>query len=181
MYYGKPAYDDKILGRNVCLTAGGADPETEDLVLLTRKRISRIYYKNNFFDYPVKLNANTIINMGLITTLQAGFSYLKSMLFKRPENSLEDFYINRFGHKLYSMFFEGYTEKLWGRHPRGIASDWGAQRVKGLSVSAILKDILYKLFPGRKKHNVETSLIEEFYYPKYGPGQLWEAAAEKYK
>ena len=97
---GKPAYDDKILGRNVCLTAGGADPETEDLVLLTRKRISRIYYKNNFFDYPVKLNANTIINMGLITTLQAGFSYLKSMLFKRPENSLEDFYINRFGHKL---------------------------------------------------------------------------------
>lgn len=178
---GKPAYDDKILGRNVSLTAGGADPETEDLVLLTRKRISRIYYKNNFFDYPVKLNANTIINMGLITTLQAGFSYLKSMLFKRPENSLEDFYINRFGHKLYSMFFEGYTEKLWGRHPRGIASDWGAQRVKGLSVSAILKDILYKLFPGRKKHNVETSLIEEFYYPKYGPGQLWEAAAEKYK
>ena len=71
--------------------------------------------------------------MGFLTTMQAGFSYLASVLHKRQENSLEDFYINRFGKKLYSMFFEKYTENLWGRSPREIAPDWGAQRAKGLS------------------------------------------------
>ena len=76
------------------------------------------------------------------------------------------------------MFFEGYTEKLWGRHPREIAPDWGAQRTKGLSIMGILKDNLQKLSPKKQdKHQVQTSLIEEFNYPKYGPGQLWETAA----
>jgi protoporphyrinogen oxidase len=73
------------------------------------------------------------------------------------------------------MFFEGYTEKVWGRHPRMISADWGAQRVKGLSIWSVIKNMFGKLLPG-KKHEVETSLIEEFYYPKYGPGQLWEKA-----
>ena len=79
------------------------------------------------------------------------------------------------------MFFEGYTEKLWGRHPRDISADWGAQRVKGLSIVAILKDILQKALPQTKKNaHVETSLIEEFQYPKFGPGQLWETAAQAF-
>ena len=76
------------------------------------------------------------------------------------------------------MFFEGYTEKLWGRHPREISADWGSQRVKGLSVRAIIKDIFSKIFK-KKNRKVETSLIERFYYPKFGPGQLWETAAAK--
>ena len=147
---------------------------------LVRKRVSHIYYQKHFFDYPVKMNFTTIKNLGLVTMLQAGFSYLKSCVRKRKENSLEDFYINRFGKKLYSIFFEGYTEKLWGRHPSQISPDWGAQRVKGLSVSAVIKDMLGKVLHGRKR-DVETSLIETFYYPKYGPGQMWEAAAETFK
>lgn len=178
---GSPAYDDKKLRRNVELEQGGPDPENEDRVMLRRNRVSRIYYRKKFFDYPVKMNANTIKNMGLVTTAETGFSYLHSVIHKLPEDSLENFYINRFGRKLYSMFFEGYTEKLWGRHPREISADWGAQRVKGLSIFAILKDMVQKALPGRKDQDkkVETSLIESFMYPKYGPGQLWETTADE--
>lgn len=179
---GKPSYDDKVLGRNVPLKKGGPDPEKEDMVMLTRNRVSRIYYKKKFFDYPVKMNVQTIKNMGFATTMAAGFSYLKSVIVKKKEDSLENFYINRFGKKLYSMFFEGYTEKLWGRHPSEIDASWGAQRVKGLSIVAIIKDVFSKMLPGsRNSKKVETSLIEEFYYPKYGPGHLWESAAEKFE
>ncbi|MBQ8188439.1 MAG: NAD(P)/FAD-dependent oxidoreductase [Lachnospiraceae bacterium] len=176
---GKPAYDDKVLKRKVPLKKDGPDPEKEDIVMLTRNRVSRIYYKKKFFDYPVKMNWQTVKNMGFLTTIEAGFSYVFACVFKKKEDSLENFYINRFGKKLYTMFFEGYTEKLWGRHPREIDASWGAQRVKGLSIVAILKDIIGKLLPG-KRTKVETSLIEEFYYPKYGPGQLWEVAADKF-
>lgn len=175
---GKPSYDDKVLGRTVPLKKGGPDPEKEDLVMLTRNRVSRIYYKKKFFDYPIKLNAKLFLNMGFADTVVAGCSYLKTAIVKKPVDSLENFYINSFGRKLYSMFFEGYTEKLWGRHPREIAPDWGAQRTKGLSILGILKDNLVKLLPKKQdKKHVQTSLIEEFNYPKYGPGQLWETAA----
>ena len=171
---GAPSIDDQLLGREKTYAANGADPEHSDRVMLKRHRVSRIYYKNKFFDYPVTMKPETIKNMGVIATAQAGFSYLKSAMKKLPETSLENFYINRFGKKLYSMFFEGYTEKVWGRHPSNISADWGSQRVKGLSVRAVIKDMLRR-FTG-KKGEVETSLIEEFYYPKYGPGQLWETA-----
>lgn len=177
---GAPSLDDRLLGRSVPLKEGGPDPEAEDEVMLTRNRVSRIYYHKRFFDYPIKMSAATIRNMGLWTTLQAGMSYLCAVVHKRPEDSLENFYINRFGKKLYSMFFESYTEKLWGRHPREISAAWGAQRVKGLSIRAILKDMLKKLRPGKTdKRQVETSLIEEFNYPKFGPGQLWETVAAR--
>ena len=175
---GKPAKDDILLGRSAEFAQGGADPETDDFVMLTRKRVSRIYYNNVFFDYPVTLNLNTIRNMGPITTVRAGFSYIWATLRKRPENNLEDFYVNRFGKVLYSQFFEGYTEKLWGRHPREISAEWGAQRVKGLSIRAVLSNIFGRLFGG-KNRKIETSLIEEFIYPKFGPGQLWEAVADE--
>lgn len=175
---GAPSFDDKKLGRKPNTKKGGPDPEKTDRVMLRRNRLSRILFNQKFFDYPISFKASTIKNMGLGTTFIIGCSYLKSALHKRPENSLEDFYINRFGRKLYSMFFENYTENLWGRHPRDISPEWGAQRVKGLSVSAILKDILGKAFR-KKNRKVETSLIEEFAYPKLGPGQLWEITAEE--
>ena len=139
---GMPSYDDRILGRKVPLKKGGPDPEKEDTVMLTRNRVSRIYYRKKFFDYPIKLNVKLFKNMGLMTSMQAGFSYLGAAAKKKPVNSLEDFYINCFGKKLYSMFFEGYTEKLWGRHPSQIAPDWGAQRTKGLSIVGFSRIIL---------------------------------------
>lgn len=178
---GSPAYDDIKLDRNVQLAKGGPDPEKEDRVMLKRNRVSRIYYDQKFFDYPISLKWETFANMGLITDIVAAFSYLASVIHKREEKSLEDFYINRFGRKLYSMFFERYTENLWGRHPSEIDPSWGAQRAKGLSVFAIIKDMFGKLLPGKKNRHVETSLIESFSYPKLGPGQLWDVTAEEIK
>lgn len=175
---GKPSFDDIKLKREKNLKEGGPDPEKEDRVMLVRNRVSRIYYLKKFFDYPVSLKPQTFINMGLKKTVKSGFSYIHSSVKKLPENNLENFYINRFGKTLYSMFFEGYTEKLWGRHPREISADWGSQRVKGLSVTAVLKDMFGKVVPSKNK-KVETSLIEEYVYPKYGPGQLWETVAEE--
>ncbi len=176
---GHNSFDDEKLSRVKSLVAGGPDPEKEDKVMLIRNRVSRIYYLKKFFDYPITMKKETFKNMGLKRTIKAGFSYIKSVIIKRKENSLEDFYINRFGKVLYNMFFEKYTEKLWGRHPSQISADWGAQRVKGLSIMAILKNIISKKKNKGNQKTVETSLIEEFYYPKYGPGQLWETLAEK--
>ena len=173
-----PAKDDILLNRthNYNLK-NNADPEKTDDVFLIRNRISRIYYKNRFFDYPISLKPQTFINMGLKDTFFAGVDYLKSAVNKLPEDSLENFYINRFGRTLYELFFEDYTEKLWGIHPKNISADWGAQRVKGLSVSKVILSALTKPFK-KSDSKVETSLIEEFYYPKYGPGQLWEKLSE---
>ena len=175
---GEKAIDDKVLERTAELVKDGPDPEKEDNVMLIRHRISRIYYARKFFDYPIEIKLETFKNMGLKKTIQAGCSYLKSSIFKRKEESLEDFYINRFGKVLYQMFFEKYTERVWGRHPSQISPEWGKQRAKGLSIAAILKDMLYKVLKIKNNKNTETSLIERFWYPKYGPGQLWERLAE---
>lgn len=155
------------------------DPEQEDRVLLRRRRVSRIYYLRKFFDYPISLSLRTISALGLTRTLKAGFGYLRSLASKHDVNSLEDYYVSCFGRPLYKMFFERYTEKVWGVHPSKLGADWGAQRVKGLSLSKIIKDRFLKLAGVRRDASgVETSLIEEFLYPKYGPGQLWETLAE---
>ena len=175
---GEKSFDDKVLERPAELVKDGPDPEKEDNVMLIRHRISRIYYARKFFDYPIEIKLETFKNMGLKKTIQAGCSYLKSSIFKRKEESLEDFYINRFGKVLYQMFFEKYTEKVWGRHPSEISPDWGKQRAKGLSVATILKDMIYKVLKIKNNKNAETSLIERFWYPKYGPGQLWERLGE---
>jgi protoporphyrinogen oxidase len=176
---GKASFDDIKLNRFKQLSTDGPDPEKEDKVMLIRQRVSRIYYIKKFFDYPVSMKPQTFKNMGLIRTIKAGTSYLISVVHKLDETCLENFYINRFGKVLYSMFFEGYTEKLWGRHPKEISADWGAQRVKGLSIVAVIKDVFFKVFPKSTDRKVETSLIEEFYYPKLGPGQFWETAASE--
>lgn len=175
---GAPAKDDIAVGRE-CEFEGepSNDPEKTDNVLLKRRRVSRIYYRRRFFDYPISLKPSTFINMGFVNTIKAGLGYIGSCMHKLPETSLENFYINRFGRPLYEMFFEDYTEKLWGVHPSNIDADWGAQRVKGLSVRKVIAQALSKPFK-KKNKDVETSLIEEFYYPKYGPGQLWERLAK---
>ena len=175
---GAPALDDKLLGREKPLAENGPDPEKEEQVMLVRDRVSRIIFNRKFFDYPISLKVRTFANMGFLRTMQAGFGYIACCIKKREETNLENFYINRFGKPLYSMFFEDYTEKLWGVHPRDIAPDWGSQRVKGLSISKALKNALGKIFK-KKGGEVETSLIEQFIYPKKGPGQLYEKIAEE--
>ncbi len=175
---GRPSWDDRKLGRKVPLAEKGPDPENCEEVMLLRHRVSRIFFDDKFYDYPISLKAETFKNMGLLKTIKVGFSYLKALIIKKPENNLENFYINRFGHALYAMFFEYYTENLWGRHPREIDASWGKQRVKGVSVIAVIQDAFDKKLK-KKNRKVETSLIEEFKYPKYGPGQMWEVTAKK--
>ena len=157
----------------------GPDPDKEDRVMLVRKRVSRIRFRRTFFDYPISLKWSTFKGLGLANTLKAGLGYIGAKLRSLPEDSLENFYINRFGRPLYQMFFEDYTTKVWGVHPSQIGADWGAQRVKGLSITAVIKDALVRPFRSKDSTKVETSLIEQFIYPKYGPGQLWETVAEE--
>ncbi len=176
-----PALDAQLLTSGKADAASTLNSPATRRVMLTRNRVSRIYYLRKFFDYPISLKLQTFTNMGLWNTIKAGCGYLKATIAKRPENSLEDFYINRFGKPLYEMFFEGYTEKVWDIHPSKLGADWGSQRVKGLSVLAILKDMMKKALGIKDKGKVETSLIESFIYPKYGPGSLWEAVADDVK
>lgn len=175
-----PSKDDILLNRTEKFATSGHNPETEDELFLKRNRLSRIYFLKKFFDYPISFKFETFKNLGFANLMKAGFGYLFSCVHKRKELSLEDFYINRFGRPLYEMFFEDYTEKLWGVHPSQIEPDWGAQRVKGLSLLGIVKNCLLKPFRKSGKQ-VETSLIEEFMYPKKGPGQFYEVVAEKIK
>ena len=153
--------------------------------LLLRNRKSRILYKRKLYDYPLNLNMKTIKNIGLFSMIDIAGSYLVSKFkFTKPSN-LEDFIISKFGRKLYSMFFESYTKKVWGRHPNNISAEWGAQRIKGLSVRKLILNIfnkaISKVIPSSASEigqkNTETSLIEKFLYPKYGPGQMWEEVA----
>lgn len=174
---GAPALDEKLLNENKQYE-GKADPEKEDDVFLTRRRVSRIYYLGKFFDYPISMKPRTFLNMGFFRTMSAGFGYIHSCIFKKKEDSLENFYINRFGKPLYNMFFKDYTTKVWGRSPKEISPDWGAQRVKGLSLMKTFISALTKPFR-KKSSKVETSLIEEFYYPKKGPGQLYSKMADE--
>lgn len=177
---GHRSKDDILLNLNDKeLATNGPDPEKEDRVILIRHRVSRIFFLRRFFDYPISLSMSTLKNMGLYRTFKAGWGYIWSLLHKEEEHSLEDFYINRFGKYLYKMFFEDYTEKVWGVHPSKLGADWGSQRVKGLSIMAILRDMLLKRIGKKENNNTETSLIEQFIYPKFGPGQLWEIVAKE--
>lgn len=174
---GVQSFDDEMIGIEKEIASGGPNPNQVDDVMLIRNRVSRIFYLKKFFDYPISIKLQTFLNMGFLNVLNVGVSFLFSMIKKRKENSLEDFYINKFGKQLYKMFFEDYTQKVWGIHPSEISPDWGAQRVKNLSLIAIVKDVLMKIFCKNYKTN-QTSLIEQFMYPKKGPGQLYEKMAQ---
>jgi protoporphyrinogen oxidase len=171
--------------RTLKTSGPGVTPETTDLVMLVRPRKSRIYFLRRFFDYPIKLTGDTLGKLGLVRTMKIGVSYLLARLFPRKvENSLEDFLINRFGRQLYLTFFKSYTEKVWGVPCEKISAEWGAQRIKGLSLTTAVLHFLKKAFASSKTQEIqqkgtETSLIEKFLYPKYGPGQLWEHAADQ--
>lgn len=154
------------------------NPETQDNVMMLRPRVSHIYFKRRFIDYPVTASRHTLRDIGLCNALRSACGYIAAKVHPRhPETSLEDFYINRFGRPLYRMFFEDYTAKVWGIHPSEMNADWGSQRIKGLSINAVIRNMLTRRH-GEHSH-VETSLIDRFRYPKYGPGQLWDAVAQQ--
>jgi protoporphyrinogen oxidase len=170
--------------RSLAVEGAAADPARDDRVMLVRHRLSRIYFVRRFFTYPITLSVDTIRKLGILKTAWIGLSYLRSVLFPiRPEENLEQFFINRFGRKLYATFFKSYTEKVWGVPCNQISAEWGAQRIKGLSVYKTLVHILRKLVPtggaDLSQKNTETSLIEKFLYPKFGPGQMWEEVARQ--
>jgi len=160
------------------------DPHSDDRVMLVRNRKSRIYFMRKFFSYPITLSGDTLRKLGFVKTLRIGFSYLRAVLFPiKDEKNLEQFFINRFGRELYQTFFKSYTEKVWGIECKEISAEWGAQRIKGLSIFKAIAHMLKKMVPKRKgdiaQKDVETSLIERFLYPKYGPGQMWEEVSVK--
>ena len=180
-----PSKDDILLNREIDLSKSEKeqDPNKIDDVMLVRNRLSRIYFLKTFFDYPVSLSFSTMKNLGAARIIKIGFSYTYSLLFKREEKNLEDFMINRFGKELYLTFFKDYTHKVWGVEPKDIPADWGTQRIKGLSIIKLLQQAVKKVFNTNKQDlkqkNTETSLIEKFYYPKFGPGHFWQLVAKK--
>ena len=177
---GKLAFDYEQTNTvvDVSSNTNAPDPNKEDDVFLVRNRLSRILFLRKFFSYPITLSFETIKNLGLFRMVKIGFSYIFAMLIPiKDEKSLEDFFINRFGKELYNTFFKDYTHKVWGVPCENISASWGAQRIKGLSITKTLLHAFKKLFNiqnNKDQKNVETSLIEKFFYPKFGPGQLWE-------
>ena len=158
-----------------------------DHVILVRPRKSRIYFLRRFFHYPLRLTPRTLLNLGAFRTCMADCSYLRAAMFpRRVEQTLEDFLVNRFGRQLYRLFFESYTEKVWGVPCSQISAEWGSQRIKGLSLRRLVVHFIKAHIPLKKRHSsaeisqkgTETSLIEQFIYPKLGPGQLWEHVAD---
>ena len=175
----KISYQNKTRGINTDRPA----PKDPDKVMLVIERLTRIYFLRKFFAYPIQLSIDTLRTLGLIRTIKILFSFLWARLFPRtPEKSLEDFIINKFGRQLYLLFFKDYNEKVWGIAPGAISAEWGAQRIKGVSLSkaiaAAIKGLRRKKGDIRQK-GTETSLIEQFLYPKYGPGSLWEEVARQ--
>jgi protoporphyrinogen oxidase len=184
----EPDEDPETEAEEVIETVVVPEPGDPDLVMLIRPRRSRIYYLRRFFDYPITLTGNTLKNLGVARMVRVGTSYAVSRVRQiKPEKSLEDFLINRFGRELYLTFFKSYTEKVWGTPCDQISAEWGAQRIKGLSLTTAVKHFLKKALRGKAtrtatagdvaQKGTDTSLIERFMYPKFGPGQLWEHVA----
>ena len=176
------AYHQQI--RQIAREAASPDARNTDRVMLVRERRSRIFYLRKFFEYPIRLSGDTVRKLGIWKTARIGLSYFRSVISPiRPEQTLEQFFINRFGRELYRTFFKSYTEKVWGVPCDKISAEWGAQRIKGLSIYKTVMHALKKIFPSRPgdiaQRKIETSLIERFLYPKYGPGQMWEEVARR--
>jgi protoporphyrinogen oxidase len=183
---GKQKITYQQQSREIGADGTGPDPAVTDEVMLVRERKSRIYFLRTFFDYPIKLSADTLLKLGFIRTMRIGFSYMWTVVFPPREiKNLEQFFISRFGTELYNTFFKSYTEKVWGVPCNQISAEWGEQRIKGLSILKTITHILKQAIKplrrrgGVAQKDVETSLIEQFMYPKFGPGQMWEVVTKK--
>lgn len=147
--------------------------------LLVRPRKSRIYYDDKFFDYPL-VARDALRKLGVVEAAKCVMSYLEARANPIPNPvNLEDWVINQFGERLYRIFFKTYTEKVWGIPCDQISADWAAQRIKGLSLSEAIKNAVFPQSKEKPGGEVIKTLIEEFRYPKYGPGQMWETTRQK--
>jgi protoporphyrinogen oxidase len=148
---------------------------SEDFLL--RPRLSRIYYQKHFFDYPLKA-LNALAGLGPVEAFLIGMSYTKARLFPhKEETNLEQWVSNRFGDRLYRIFFKTYTEKVWGIPCTEISADWAAQRIKNLSLREAVRNAL--LGAGKTKDGeIITTLIDQFHYPRLGPGMMWECCRD---
>lgn len=177
------AYQNKT--RTIQTSARGPDPDREERVMLTIKRRTRIYYLHKLFDYPISLKLDTLKNLGLMRTIRIVLSYMRAVAQPiKPEKNLEQFLINRFGRELYLTFFKDYTEKVWGISCQKISAAWGAQRIKGLNVSKALLHALSKVLKPLgdvSQKGTESSLVEQFLFPKLGTGQMWDEVARLVK
>ncbi len=148
--------------------------------MLIRPRKSRIYYLRKFFDYPIKLTGTTLKNLGAARTVRVGVSYLQSRMKQiAPEKSLEDFLINRFGRELYLTFFKSYTEKVWGTPCNEISAEWGAQRIKGLSLTTAVKHFVKKVFEKKQSGSGDVCAEGHGYEPDrtVHVSEVWAGAA----
>jgi protoporphyrinogen oxidase len=144
---------------------------------VSRPRLSRIYYQGRYFKYPLE-PWDALRNLGLGESLVCGLSFLRARLAPvRPETTFDAWVSNRFGRRLFRTFFKTYTEKVWGMPCSEIDADWAAQRIRGLSIPALLKDLL--LPKPKDKQKLVTTLIDSFHYPRLGPGMMWEACARQ--
>jgi len=167
--------------RDALPVAAASAPEGKPASMLVRNRLSRIYFNRRFFSYPLKMDLDSFRNLGATKSILFGISYMRSQVKKiEPEVSLEDFLINRFGQRLYRQFFKEYTEKVWGVPCNEISADWGAQRIKSLSITKAVFHAMRGML-GLNAKVAQTSLIENFLYPKHGPGEMWETAAAKFE
>lgn len=178
-------------GKNICLKYKGSETifrndvtagdKTGEMMLRPRK--SRIYYHKKFFDYPLRISLKTFRSLGIIKTLKIIATGVYAKIFPvRPESNLADFFRNQFGTELYHTFFRDYTEKVWGVPCEMIPASWGRQRVKDLNISKLVKHALKSVFVTDKtigQEGTSISLIEQFMYPKFGPGQMWETVAKE--
>ena len=152
--------------------------EILDNQMMKRPRKSRIFYGGKFYPYPLDL-IKTLQNLGLIESALCGLSYLKARVAPTPNpKTFEQWVSNQFGVRLYRTFFKTYTEKVWGMSCKDISADWAAQRIKGLSLSSAVKNAALRTLGLQGKSKIKT-LIEEFLYPRLGPGMMWEVAAQK--
>ncbi len=147
--------------------------------LLTRRRRSRIHYRGRFFEYPIR-PLNALRTLGIREAIPCVGSFLRARLPPRREVvTLEDYVVANYGRRLYRHFFRAYTEKVWGVPPSALSADWGAQRIRGMSLWSALWEPVRSRWRGRRHRAAQvTSLIEEFQYPRLGPGMMWERCAE---
>ena len=155
--------------------------EILDEDFLIRDRQSRIFYKNKFYNYPLKIK-EVLINLGFVESSLCILSYLKSCFLKKKAKSYHDWIYNNFGERLFNNFFKTYTEKVWGMSCDEISADWASQRIKGLNLWKLIFNTVLKIIPFQfNKKKIIKTLIDKFKYPKYGPGMMWDSAAKKIK
>ena len=172
---GSPSKDDLTLDRYCKISNGGPNPNQVDDVFLSREKNTKIYKDGKFYDNPVKLNKEAVKNMGLSASLKSSFSQKGASVFKRKEKSLEDYMINRYGKELYNLFLEEYVDKVWGKHPSRIFSEWGDIACKDLIAPVINVEK-----NSGKCNKTDAPNALRYYYPKYGSYQLWESCADRF-